>query len=96
MLHTGCSTKEASNITVSFVEHLKFQEKLPFAEMPFGLIVGNQNQKNQNEDTIHFEIATYKVIHERSNKTAPFAEHLKFQEKLTSVDALSVESDKLK
>ena len=46
MLHTGCSTKEASNITVSFVEHLKFQEKLPFAEMPFGLIVGNQNQKN--------------------------------------------------
>ena len=32
MLHTGCSTKEASNITVSFVEHLKFQEKLPFAD----------------------------------------------------------------
>ena len=25
----------------------------------------------------------YRVLHERSNITAPFAEHLKFQEKMT-------------
>ena len=48
--------------------------------MHFGLIVANENKKYENQDTIHFEIASYRVLHERSNKTVSFAEHLKFQE----------------
>ena len=36
------------------------------------------------------------MLHERSNKTAFFAEHLKFQEKMTFTYALSVKSGKLK
>ena len=30
---------------------------------------------------MHFEIAKYRVLHERSNNTASFAEHMKFKEK---------------
>ena len=45
--------------------------------MPFGLTVINQNKK---QDTIPFENALYRVIHERSNNTAPFAKRLKLQE----------------
>ena len=37
--------------------------------------------KNLNQDTIHFKIATYRVLYERSNKTASFAENVKLQEK---------------
>ena len=45
----------------------------------------NQNKATRirNQDTIHFENAIYKVLHLRSSITAPFAEHLKFQEKMT-------------
>ena len=39
--------------------------------------------RNTKQDAIHFEIATYRVLHERRNKTPSFAEQLKFQEKLT-------------
>ena len=37
---------------------------------------------------MHFEIATYRALHKQSNKTASFTEHIKFQEKLTFIDAL--------
>ena len=36
-------------------------------------------QKNNNEDTIQFENAIYRVLHERSNITTSFAEHLNFK-----------------
>ena len=52
--------------------------------------------KNLEQNIMHFEITTYRVLHERINKTASFAEHLKFQEKLTFTYALSVKSGKLK
>ena len=41
----------------------------------------NKNKSNQNYDTVQFEIAIYMVLHESSNNTASFTEHLKFQEK---------------
>ena len=46
-------------------------------------MVANRNKATRirNQDTIHFENATYKVLHLRSSITAPFAEHQKFQEK---------------
>ena len=33
---------------------------------------------------MHFENAKYRVFHQRANITAPFPEHLNFQEKLNS------------
>ena len=51
--------------------------------MHFGLILTNQNKKVKNQSTIHFEIAIYGVLHERSNNTALFPEHLKFPKKMT-------------
>ena len=38
----------------------------------------------------------YRVLHERNNITVSFAEHLKFQEKMTSIRSLSVNGDKSK
>ena len=40
-----------------------------------------KKQKKQNKDSVHFQTAKQRVLHERSNISAPFAEHLKFQEK---------------
>ena len=40
-------------------------------------------QEEQNQDTLHFENAIYRVLHERSNNPASFGEPLKFQEKVT-------------
>ena len=48
--------------------------------MHFGLIVINQNKKTKIRTTIPFENAIYRVIHERSNNTAPFVKRLKLQE----------------
>ena len=45
---------------------------------------------------MHFENAIYRVLNERSNITASFAEHLKFREKLTFIYALSANTGKLK
>ena len=65
--------------------------------MHFGSIVANQNKKkNQNKDTLPLEIVTYRVHHERSNITASFVEHPKFQEKLTFTHALWINCRKLK
>ena len=47
--------------------------------MHFGLIAANENKKYENQDTKYFEMTSYRVLHERSNKTVSFAEHLKFQ-----------------
>ena len=48
----------------------------------FGLVVTNQTQKTKIKTlSIHFENAIHRVLHERSNITAPFAEHLEFPEK---------------
>ena len=38
--------------------------------------------ENQNHDTIHFPNAIYRVLHEGTNITVSFAEHLKLQGKL--------------
>ena len=49
---------------------------------------------NQNEATrirtpyILKILSLYRVLHERSNNTAYFTEHFKFQEKLTFADVL--------
>ena len=46
---------------------------------------------------MHFEkVIIYRVLHERSNITAFFAEHLEFQEKLTFTDAFGINSGKSK
>ena len=39
-----------------------------------------RKKKKQNKDTIHFQTAKYRMLHKRSNTTAPFAELLKLQE----------------
>ena len=46
------------------------------------LLVNADKSKQHNQDpgTLHFEIAIYRVPHERSNHTASFTEHLKLQE----------------
>ena len=45
---------------------------------------------------MHFKIATYRVLQERSNQTASFAEYLKFQDYMTFTYAPSAKSGKLK
>ena len=57
---------------------------------------GKPRYNNQNEDTIHFDNAIYRVLHKLSNITASNAEHLKFQEKVTFTHALWVNSRKSK
>ena len=86
---------ERSNNTASFVEHLKFQKKLTFADA-LCIVCVQLNKKNLNQDAIHFKSATYRELHQRSNKTTSFAERLKFHEQMTLTYALSVKSRKLK
>ena len=43
---------------------------------------GKSKSENQNHDTIHFPNAIYRVLHEGTNITVSFAEHLKLQGKL--------------
>ena len=88
LLHTAYSVlHERSNKTGSFAEHLKLQEKMTFRHI---LWVKSEKSKenNRNQDTLHFENAIYRGLHERSNNTAPFAEPLKFQKKLAFADIL--------
>ena len=56
--------------------------------------VDKPKQNNQNPDTLHFETAIYRVLHERSIHTASFTENLKLQEKLTLADALWMNCNK--
>ena len=70
---------ERSNDTASLAEDLKLQEKMTFADV-FWICYSQFKEKHWNQDTVQFEIATYEVLHERSNKTASFAEHLKSQD----------------
>ena len=86
---------ERSNITASFAEHLKFQEKSTFTHALW-LNSGKLEQKNQIQGTTHFEIAKYKVLRERSSNTNSFAEHLKFQEKVTFTHAFFINCGKSK
>ena len=58
-------------------------------KMHFGLVVANQNQKTKIKTlSVHFENAIRRVLHERSNITAPFAEHLEFPENKTFTHSL--------
>ena len=41
---------------------------------------GKSKEKQLELGHYMFEIAIYRALHERSNITAPFPEHLKFQE----------------
>ena len=71
-----------SNIIAFVAEHLKFQEKLSFTHV----LLANSaklKQKILDQETLHFEVAIYS--HERCNNTAPFAEHLKFQENMAFI-----------
>ena len=45
---------------------------------------------------MNFANAIYRVLHERSNMTGSFAEHLEFQENLTLTQALWINSVKSK
>ena len=58
--------------------------------MHFGLVVASQNQKTKIKTlSIHFENAIHsRVLLERSNITAPFAERLEFPEKKTFTHSL--------
>ena len=71
-----------SNIIAFVAEHLKFQEKLSLTHV----LLANSaklKQKILDQETLHFEVAIYS--HERCNNTAPFAEHLKFQENMAFI-----------
>ena len=58
-------------------------------KMHFGLVVANQNQKTKIKTlSIHFEKAIHRVLHERSNITALFAEYLEFPEQKTFTHSL--------
>ena len=46
--------------------------------MHFGLIAVNENEKSKNKTLYSLKLLHYRVHHERSNKTASFAEDLKF------------------
>ena len=87
ILYTWCFTNET--------EHLKFQEKLSFTHSVL-VNSGKLKQKIWDQDTIHFEVAICRVLHERCNNTDPFLEHLKFQERVTFTHAILVNSVKLK
>ena len=54
----------------------------------------NQIRKTRVKRLIHFENAIYRVLHERSNDTAPFAEHPKFEEETTFIEAVSMNGGK--
>ena len=73
----------------------KISEKIDFCRCSLYCLCPIK-QKNLNQDAIHFKSATYRELHQRSNKTTSFAEHLKFQEQMTLTYALSVKSRKLK
>ena len=49
--------------------------------MSFGFITVNSNKKNWSQNILHFGIATWKVLQERSNETASFAEYMKIKKK---------------
>ena len=49
-----------------------------------------------NKDTIHFENLIYRMLLKRSKITTPFAEHLKFQEKITFTHSLWFKRGKTK
>ena len=36
---------------------------------------------------MHFETATYRVLHKQRSSTAPFAEHLNFQKQMTFTES---------
>ena len=58
---------ERSNMAASFTEHQKFKEKVIFNYelwlISSNMIVATQNKKKKNQDTRHFEIVTYRVLH---------------------------------
>ena len=62
----------------------------------FWICCSQFKQKNWNQNIINFEIATYRVLHERSNKTACLADHLKFHKQMTFTYVLLVKSGNLK
>ena len=64
--------------------------------MQIGLTVANQNKKKQTHHILHYENAIYRVLHERSNITAPSAEHPKFPEKMTFAELFWVKRGKEK
>ena len=64
--------------------------------MPFGFIAVNSKKKDCNQNTVHFGLATYKLLHERSNETASLTEHMKFEKKMILRNKLSVKRGKFK
>ena len=93
LLCTGCSTKDAISLVISWSTWNFRIKSLLYTD--FGSMLPNQIKKLE-QDTTHFKIATYRVLHERSSKTASFAEHLNRQEKSTFADALWITCSKLK
>ena len=96
MIFQGCSMKAATlekyrgffrGVVRSFI--IKW-----VLHIHFWWIVVNQNKTIWTQDTIHFENVICRVFHERSNITALYAEHLKFQEKLNSTHSLRVKRGK--
>ena len=57
--------------------------------------MANQNKTIRNR-TLYILKMLYRVLRERSNITVSFAEHLKFQETMTSTHSIWVNSDKSK
>ena len=85
MLYTGWSTKEKISLFLSRSTQNFWRVNM-----------SKQKWKNQKQKTMHFENVIYSVLRERSNITASFAKHLKFQEKMTSTHSLWVNSGKSK
>ena len=57
---------------------------------------GKSKQEEKNQQTLHFGNAIYRVLHEQSNITGSFAEHVEVQKNLTFTHALWIKSDKSK
>ena len=74
---------------------MKFQGKLTFT---YALAVksGKLKSAKENQGTRHFENIIYRVLNERSDNTASFEEHLKFQKKLNFAYALWIYCSQLK
>ena len=84
---------ERGKITASFGGHLEVQGNLTFTHANW--INANQNKKTRMR--IFYILKTlYRVLHERSNITAPSTEHLKFPENMTFAEVFCVKNDKKK
>ena len=87
---------ERHNNTAYLAGHLKFQEKSAFAHSLWVNCSKSKQKLPELGHYIQFEIAIYRVLHERNNITACFPEHPKFKDKKSFTHLRLVNSGKSK